>query len=76
MKENQTFISLCIEGLAYPGDIVRYIDLWKSDTFNSKDRTLFEFLGMSADEYDQYMDCPSKIYDIVWAYRIKRMHIL
>lgn len=75
MKDNQTFISLCIDGLADSSDISMYIDMWKRSDSIVSDRTLIEFLGISSDELNEYINDPSSIHDIVWAYRIKRMHI-
>jgi hypothetical protein len=47
------FIDLCVNGEMQPGDIDKYVDLWHTiETYLE----LHEFLGMSEDEYESWVN--------------------
>ncbi len=56
------FIDLCIKGLTITDDIEEYIEQWRRST---GELSVHEFLGMSLDEYDLWLNNPEVLDGIV-----------
>ena len=68
--DNQSFISLCAAGLANPLDIDDYVERWHKG-HAGQGRELAEYLGMTPDEYSDWVLAPQALLKIVNA-RIAR----
>ncbi|MFT5707958.1 MAG: hypothetical protein ACI9ES_002260 [Oceanospirillaceae bacterium] len=66
-QKNKSFVSLCVEGHALCDDIDDFIDEWHDSDSNDE---IFEFLGMSEEEYKLWLHEPDIIYYVITA-RIK-----
>ncbi len=60
--ENKTFLELCIEGKESPSNIDDYVDEWHNGT---DPREIYEFLGMTWDEYGLWVENSKAIFDII-----------
>lgn len=56
------FIDLCLAGKVQPDDIDDFVAAWH-DGASSKD--IWDFLGMSRDEYGRWMQNPTTLTDIL-----------
>lgn len=66
---SNTFISKCISGKAKPADIDFYIDEWgRSNTPTS----LYEFLGMTFEQFENWMLHAEELEDIIDSYRKRK----
>lgn len=58
------FMQLAVEGLASPEDLDDYIDRWHGATEGSK--SLQEYLGMTQEEYTDYIQDPNLLYKALY----------
>lgn len=65
MSPNQEkFVDLCLKGEAFADEIDDFVDLWhESDT----ERPLFEFLGLTRDEYALWVERPDSLKFVLYA---------
>ena len=63
-----TFIEACLAGDRDPDDIDDYIDEWHA---GGSGVPLWAFLGMTRDEYGAWVASPSRLPDIIRAYRLQ-----
>lgn len=62
------FITACIKGKTYLGKINSYIEAWHKSE-DGLDKELFEFLGMSKDEYALWVERPDVLPFIIIAHK-------
>lgn len=60
--ENKTFLELCVEGKESPSNIGNYVNKWHNGT---DPREIYEFLGMTWEEYGLWVKNSKAIFDIV-----------
>ncbi|OQX23479.1 MAG: hypothetical protein BWK80_25845 [Desulfobacteraceae bacterium IS3] len=60
----QTFIHLCTNGYLLTDDIDDYVDMWHE---SDKDEELYDFLGMSRQEYRLWVHDPDMLDHIIAA---------
>jgi len=59
MSSQQTFMSLCLRGEVVQDEIDDFVDAWHED---EKDiRPIYEFLGMTHQEYDLWVEQPGAL---------------
>ena len=63
------FLEQYLNGKALPEDIDDYVDQWHSDPGNQQ---IYEFLGMSEDEYSLWLRDPDMLLHIARARRERR----
>ncbi|MDO7360404.1 MULTISPECIES: hypothetical protein [Acinetobacter] len=61
----KTFIDLCLSGDVFIDEIDDYIDKWHDG--EGENLELFEFLGMTADEYELWLKAPQQLATIISA---------
>ena len=66
---SDTFIAKCIAGKAQTSDIDIYIERWY--TSNTATR-LYDYLGMSWEEYDRWMQTPDGLDEIIESRRNRK----
>ncbi|MEW6237245.1 MAG: hypothetical protein AB1656_17820 [Candidatus Omnitrophota bacterium] len=62
---SETFIEKCLKGSALLDEIDDYIDAWRED--ESGEEELYEFLGMTKEEYSLWVTDPDVLPFIVMA---------
>jgi hypothetical protein len=66
-ESGKLFIDLCVEGAASPGDISLHIREWRDkDCFEP----LEDYLGLTTEELDAYLDDPKALPDIIDARKL------
>jgi hypothetical protein len=68
---DQDFISLCIAGKALPQQIDNFVEQWHKGALG-RDKELAESLGMSAQEYGQWVRDPAALDGIIAAHTAQR----
>lgn len=66
MAEHDKFLYQCLEGKVDPEDIDNFIDDWHD---GNSEEELYEFLGLSRDEYALYIEKPNALSHIVMLHR-------
>jgi hypothetical protein len=69
--DDQDFISLCIAGKARPQQIDNFVEQWHKGALG-RDKELAESLGMSAQEYAQWVRDPAALDGIIAARAARR----
>jgi len=59
MSSRVTFMELCLAGRVVQDEIDDYIDLWHEDEMATE--PLHDFLGMTKDEYDLWVEQPGAL---------------
>lgn len=57
-----TFISLCLTGKLQPIDIDDFVEVWHTGAFKKE---VWEFLGLTLEEYRHWVERPGSIKDIM-----------
>jgi hypothetical protein len=70
MVKIKSFIQLCIEGKAKPESIEDWVDEWHDLDVNIP-MPLHEYLGMTWEEYGQWVQNPSTLSAIIEAHKEK-----
>ncbi|MCP4339531.1 MAG: hypothetical protein GY799_11735 [Desulfobulbaceae bacterium] len=65
-KENKTFIDLCLEGLVLLEQIDDFIDQWHD---GNSQKSLYEYLGLTRDEYAIFVEDPEHLSSILMSRR-------
>jgi hypothetical protein len=59
VSSRDTFIDLCLRGEVVQDEIDDFVDLWHED--ETDDRPIHEFLGMTKEEYDLWVEQPGAL---------------
>jgi hypothetical protein len=59
MSSRQTFVAACLSGRAFLSEVDDYVDSWHDSEGDVGE--LYEFLGMTADEYRLWVERPDSL---------------
>ena len=61
---DMTFVEKCLSGSARPEEIEDYVDFWHTGGDN---RELYQYLGLTLEEYSRWVENPSTLDQILGA---------
>ncbi|MDI6791768.1 MAG: hypothetical protein QME81_02710 [bacterium] len=67
-KKNKTFVDLCLEGRVMLEQIDDFIDQWHD---GDSEESLYEYLGLTRNEYAIFVENPNSLSSILMSRRFK-----